>query len=81
MDDRISFSLDETGKQRILAALQVLNEDLLPSLIEPAQGEARELPTMGDKSYGFVFKALCRWDISRFFNCLKTKNEHKAHGS
>jgi hypothetical protein len=58
MDNRISFSLDEAKKQRILAALQVLNEDLLPSLIELAQGEARELPTMGDKSYGFVFKAL-----------------------
>jgi hypothetical protein len=58
MDNRISFSLDEARKQRILGALNVLNEDLLPLLIELAQGEARELPSMGDKSYAFVFKAL-----------------------
>ncbi|MDR1340695.1 MAG: hypothetical protein LBK58_11685 [Prevotellaceae bacterium] len=58
MDNRISFSLDEARKQRILAALKVLDEDLLPSLVELAQDEARELPVMGDKSYVFVFKAL-----------------------
>ncbi|MDR1593688.1 MAG: hypothetical protein LBS43_04275 [Prevotellaceae bacterium] len=58
MDNRISFSLDETKRQRILAALKVLNEDLLPLLIELGQGEARELPLMGDKSYAFVVKAL-----------------------
>jgi hypothetical protein len=51
MDNRISFSLDEVRKQRILAALKVLNEDLLPLLVEFGQGEARELPVMGDKSY------------------------------
>jgi hypothetical protein len=58
MDNRIPFSLDDARKQRILAALKVLDEDLLLSLIELAQGEACELPIMGDKSYGFVFKAL-----------------------
>jgi hypothetical protein len=58
MDNRISFSLDEVKKQRVLAALKVLNEDLLPLLVELAQGEARELPLMGDKSYAFVVKAL-----------------------
>jgi hypothetical protein len=56
--DRISFSLNEADKQDILAALNVLNDKLLPLLIELAQGEARELPVMGDKSYAFVFKAL-----------------------
>ncbi|MDR2424343.1 MAG: hypothetical protein LBD59_06420 [Prevotellaceae bacterium] len=58
MDNRISFELNEADKQAILAAINVLNEKLLPHLVELAQGEARELPTMGDKSYGFVFKAL-----------------------
>ncbi|MDR1864484.1 MAG: hypothetical protein LBR08_02830 [Bacteroidales bacterium] len=58
MENRISFSLDEADKQEILAALTVLNTKLLPKLIELAQGEARELPVMGDKSYGFVLKAL-----------------------
>jgi hypothetical protein len=58
MDNRISFSLDEARKQRILAAIKVLDEDLSPSLIELAQGEARELPLMGDKSYAFVVKAV-----------------------
>jgi hypothetical protein len=58
MDNRISFSVDEARKQRILAALTVLNEDLLPLLVELSQGEARELPIMGDKSYAFVVKAL-----------------------
>jgi hypothetical protein len=58
MDNRISFSIDEADKQEILAALDVLDRKLLPLLIELAQGEARELPTMGDKSYAFVFKAL-----------------------
>jgi hypothetical protein len=58
MNNRISFSLNESDKKDILAALKVLNEKLLPHLVELAQGEARELPTMGDKSYGFVFKAL-----------------------
>ncbi|MDR2424884.1 MAG: hypothetical protein LBD59_09210 [Prevotellaceae bacterium] len=58
MDNRISFELNEADKQAILAAIGILNEKLLPHLVELAQGEARELPTMGDKSYGFVFKAL-----------------------
>jgi hypothetical protein len=58
MDNRISFVLDEADKQAIQAAIGVLNEKLLPQLVELAYGEARELPTMGDKSYGFVFKAL-----------------------
>ncbi|MDR1878351.1 MAG: hypothetical protein LBQ64_02165 [Bacteroidales bacterium] len=58
MENRISFSLSEAEKQEILAALNVLNTKLLPKLTELAQGEARELPTMGDKSYGFVLKAL-----------------------
>ena len=58
MANRISFLLDEADKQAIQAAIGVLNEKLLPRLEELAQGEARELPTMGDKSYGFVFKAL-----------------------
>jgi hypothetical protein len=58
MENRISFLLNEADKQEIQAALNVLNNKLLPGLIELAQGEARELPTMGDKSYGFVFKAL-----------------------
>jgi hypothetical protein len=58
MENRISFSLSEEDKQAILVALGVLGEKLLPLLVELAQGEARELPTMGDKSYGFVLKAL-----------------------
>jgi hypothetical protein len=58
MDNRVSFELNDADKQAIVAAIGVLNEKLLPRLIELAHGEARELPTMGDKSYGFVFKAL-----------------------
>lgn len=58
MENRVSFSLSETDRQDILAALNVLDKKLLPLLVELAQGEARELPTMGDKSYAFVFKAL-----------------------
>ena len=58
MNNRISFVLNDADKQAIQAAINVLNEKLLPKLVELAQGEARELPTMGDKSYGFVFKAL-----------------------
>jgi hypothetical protein len=58
MDNRISFSLDDADRKEILGALNVLKEKLLPQLTELAQGEARELPTMGDRSYGFVFKAL-----------------------
>jgi hypothetical protein len=55
--NRISFSLDEADKQEILEVLNVLKKKL-PMLVELAQGEARELPLMGDKSYAFVFKAL-----------------------
>ena len=58
MNNRVSFTLDDADKQAILTAIGVLNEKLLPRLTELSQGEARELPTMGDKSYGFVFKAL-----------------------
>jgi hypothetical protein len=58
MDNRISFSLDEAKKQKIFDALKALNEELSPQLVELAQGEARELPVMGDKSYAFVIKAL-----------------------
>jgi hypothetical protein len=58
MENRVSFLLDEADKKDIHAALDVLKEKLLPRLVELAQGEARELPVMGDKSYGFVFKAL-----------------------
>jgi hypothetical protein len=50
--------MTEADKQEILAALNVLKEKLLPLLVELAHGEARELPTMGDKSHAFVFKAL-----------------------
>jgi hypothetical protein len=50
--------MDEADKQDVFAALKVLKEKLLPGLVELAQGEAHELPTMGDKSYAFVFKAL-----------------------
>jgi len=58
MDNRVSFSMNEADKQEVLAALNVLNNKLLPLLTELAQGESRELPSMGDKSYAFVFKAL-----------------------
>jgi hypothetical protein len=58
MENRISFMLNEAEKQEIIEALKTLDTKLLPKLIELAQGEARELPTMGDKSYGFVLKAL-----------------------
>ncbi|MDR1112988.1 MAG: hypothetical protein LBL18_04430 [Bacteroidales bacterium] len=58
MENRISFSLSETDRQTLFGALQILAEKLLPQLTELAQGEARELPLMGDKSYGFVIKAL-----------------------
>ncbi|MDR2382873.1 MAG: hypothetical protein LBD76_03190, partial [Prevotellaceae bacterium] len=58
MENRISFSLEESDKQEILDALKVLKNKLLPALIELGQGEARELPLMGDKSYAFVVKAL-----------------------
>jgi hypothetical protein len=58
MDNRISISLEESDKQEIQNALEVLNTKLVPKLVELAQGEARELPLMGDKSYAFVVKAL-----------------------
>jgi hypothetical protein len=58
MDNRISFSLSEVDAQDVRAALDVLNRKLLPLLVELSQGEARELPLMGDKSYAFVLKAL-----------------------
>ncbi|MDR2065736.1 MAG: hypothetical protein LBP85_08540 [Prevotellaceae bacterium] len=58
MDNRISFSLEESDRQEILGALEVLKTKLLPLLVELGQGEARELPLMGDKSYAFVVKAL-----------------------
>ena len=58
MDNRISFEMDDAEKQEILAAIGVLKTKLLPKLVELKQGEARELPTMGEKSYGFVFKTL-----------------------
>jgi hypothetical protein len=57
MDNKISFSLNEADLQEIHAALGVLNSKLLPLLMELSQGEARELPLMGDKSYAFVIKA------------------------
>jgi hypothetical protein len=50
--------MNAADKQEILATLNALKEKLLPLLVELAQGEANELPTMGDKSYAFVFKAL-----------------------
>jgi hypothetical protein len=58
MENRISFLLEESDKQEILAALEVLKTKLLPLLVELGHGEARELPLMGDKSYAFVIKAL-----------------------
>jgi hypothetical protein len=58
MENRISFSLGESDRQEIYAALEVLKKKLLPLLVELGQGEARELPLMGEKSYAFVVKAL-----------------------
>jgi hypothetical protein len=49
--------MDEADKQEIIEALNVLKKKL-PMLVELAQGEARELPMMGDKSYAFVVQAL-----------------------
>ena len=58
MNNRISFELNEADKQAIQAAINVLNDKLLPKLVELAHGESREFPSMGEKSYGFVLKAL-----------------------
>jgi len=58
MENRISFSLNESDKKDILNAIEVLNTKLLPHLIELGHGEVRELPVMGDKSYAFVTKTL-----------------------
>lgn len=58
MENRISLLFDESEKTEIRQFIQGLNEKLLPHLVELADGESRELPNMGDKSYSFVVKAL-----------------------
>lgn len=57
MNNRISLSISKQEKDELKQAIEVLIQKLLPLLIELAEGEARRLALMGDKSYPFVTKS------------------------
>ncbi len=56
--NRISLSLPATDRDEILAAVKVLQDKLLPHLIDLDAQQRRDLPKMGDKTIAFVAKAL-----------------------
>jgi hypothetical protein len=57
-NSRISLDLPAADVQDIQAALKVLQDKLLPHLIDLGPEARRELPKMGDKTVAFVGKAL-----------------------
>lgn len=56
-ENRVSASLSEVDRQAVLSALTTIREKL-PFLIDLSPDERRTLPKMGDRSQGFVTKAL-----------------------
>lgn len=57
-NNRISLALPAADVQDIQAALKVLQDKLLPHLVDLGPEARRELPKMGDKTVAFVGKAL-----------------------
>jgi hypothetical protein len=57
-NNRISLALPTADIQDIQAAVKVLQDKLLPHLIDLDPEARRELPKMGDKTVAFVGKAL-----------------------
>ncbi len=55
--NRISLELPDADQQAIAAAIQVLQDKLMPHLIALAPEDRSSLPKMGDKSVAFVRKA------------------------
>ena len=55
--NRISLAIPDADRQAIQAAVQTLQDKLLPHLITLSPGDRRELPKMGDKTVAFVRKA------------------------
>jgi hypothetical protein len=58
LSNRISFAMPEEDMQAVLAALAVLQQKLVPNLIDLGVDDRRALPKMGAKSVDFVGKAL-----------------------
>ncbi len=56
--NRISLSLPDADRAAILAAVKILQDKLLPHLVDLNVQQRRELPKMGDKTLAFVAKAL-----------------------
>lgn len=56
-ENRVSASLSEADRQAVLSALAVVREKL-PFLVDLTPEERRALPKMGERSQGFVAKAL-----------------------
>jgi hypothetical protein len=58
ISNRISLTIPDDALQRINAAVQTLQADLLPHLVDLGTEDRRAMPRMGDKTIAFVSKAL-----------------------
>src|SRR3954471_3117440 len=58
ISNRISLAIPDDAMQRINAAVQTLQTDLLPHLVDLGTEDRRAMPRMGDKTIAFVAKAL-----------------------
>jgi hypothetical protein len=58
ISNRISLDIPDDDMQAIRAALQVLQDKLLPHLVDLSADDRRALPKMGAKTVDFVAKAL-----------------------
>jgi hypothetical protein len=58
INQRMSLKMPETDAQSVRDAVKVLQDKLLPHLVDLSAEERRALPKMGDKTVAFVGKAL-----------------------
>ena len=56
--NRISLTLPDADGTELQAALKMLQDKLMPLLVDLSPQDRRELPKMGDKTLAFVGKAL-----------------------
>jgi len=55
--DQVSLDIPKADIEEVKAAIQVLNDKLMPHMVNLSNEDRRELPKMGDKTFAFVSKS------------------------
>lgn len=78
MENRVSITLNNEKITEIRQNITNLNNILLPLLTELADGEANQMPVLGDKSYSFTVKAReFSWNHPEFAALIDTDEFNK----